>query len=1169
MRALRIAMASPVVINSSSPTSLRLPTITPPSGRNSEHNGKSSSPGLPSPSTFVHSKATGLKSGSRAQAIPAYASFGFATARSAWRENRFDDNAQDGSRRKGQDAAQGVAERSNRPNNVPREDSLDPSATVGKLKKPKKPARRGTENAKGPGCATLDFQQFACGDAGPASIEKPTKTKKSKSAAPPPKQAAVEQTQSPRRLSMDISEYAFGVYDLGMQTQAPAQISAAQNPRKTTALSKEAKDSSKSVSRPRKKKAKSDAVILNSDDPVAGGVTVAPDQGEQQNNPVTMQSKPSKKRASKQKCAGSSTKALIKDRSTREEAGRAPGTDDAVAEKSAYFTAIANVETIGVGEDLEAPPAISRPPARSEQSPSGGLEGVALEMAAPRRRNWTPVKDTEDTRNAMPANDIASPTACGSRNMRLTDLLGNFSYVDDSNKEAPVKRTCTGEALTKRRRIELDETATVGHAVPKHSPMTRETPEPKQKKKAAGRKKLPTITALATAAYGPAQEEPATQTAVSEFFAPSKERNAPSKPVTSVVEKPKKPRKPRKKKEVTVQDSDIPIAQPKKAKKARVKFNDTDYLTKLYSPTRATAQMKQQDFLFGTSSQLAVAESPTFIRDMQAAVLASEEDERRPQSDAFASQMQSTNESFPSQLAVTPRRGKSCARVATAPHGTCLSLGQAYQEMWCVSSRDHEGGFLHEPMRESGNREENGVTMESHTTSMKLSDPTSNAHPPPTNTFNADPTDEVVGQVPLPAMTSSPRHADVELPSPSCKPNGDIVIDLSNTSPSGPQVDQDDSGVAFADETEPMRRTPVPTPQEEPAVEELEERATAPEDDDSWMLLSSDGPQTVLPPDERVCAVPIDCQPSPPKLAPSTSPRIRRDVLQPLDANIGLLSPAHSKELQISQACAFSTTAAAPTSKSTTSRPRGRPRKAASVVNTAESHPKKRGRSRKESVIASDPSPETAKFKKPQAAMSTSQPLHSPSEWLDVDEISDSDAPVTPSPPRRRASASPAALPALDVTIDGSSLVNLGEKAPAVISAASTFKPGEPQWPAIREQMFPKISRTIKNAPRSTDPLKPSWYQKILMYDPITLEEITAWLNEQGLGIEVQRQKPKIKKRGRKKRDADGNVLESEGAVEWEVHEEPLQAWMVQKWCEERSICCVWAGGGWGGRTRH
>lgn len=80
------------------------------------------------------------------------------------------------------------------------------------------------------------------------------------------------------------------------------------------------------------------------------------------------------------------------------------------------------------------------------------------------------------------------------------------------------------------------------------------------------------------------------------------------------------------------------------------------------------------------------------------------------------------------------------------------------------------------------------------------------------------------------------------------------------------------------------------------------------------------------------------------------------------------------------------------------------------------------------------------------------------------------------------------------------------------------------------------------------------------------LEDFTAWLNEQGLKVEVKRLKPKAKKRGRKKKDAGPE----EEAVEWEVQRETLQAWMVQKWCEEKSVCCLWKEGLRGGvRTRY
>ncbi len=87
----------------------------------------------------------------------------------------------------------------------------------------------------------------------------------------------------------------------------------------------------------------------------------------------------------------------------------------------------------------------------------------------------------------------------------------------------------------------------------------------------------------------------------------------------------------------------------------------------------------------------------------------------------------------------------------------------------------------------------------------------------------------------------------------------------------------------------------------------------------------------------------------------------------------------------------------------------------------------------------------------------------------------------------------------------------------------------------------------------------PSWHEKILLYDPIVLEDLTAWLNQQGLRFEIERLKPKTKTRGRKKKDAPPEV------DEWEVIKYELKAWMVQKWCEDNSICCLWKEGLRGG----
>lgn len=110
-------------------------------------------------------------------------------------------------------------------------------------------------------------------------------------------------------------------------------------------------------------------------------------------------------------------------------------------------------------------------------------------------------------------------------------------------------------------------------------------------------------------------------------------------------------------------------------------------------------------------------------------------------------------------------------------------------------------------------------------------------------------------------------------------------------------------------------------------------------------------------------------------------------------------------------------------------------------------------------------------------------------------------------------------------------------------------------WPTVQASIFPRIAETIKAAPLGKDIKTPSWHEKILLYDPIVLEDLTAWLNEQGLRTEVERLKVKTKTRGRKKKDAPPEV------DEWETIRDELKPWMVQKWCEDNSICCLWKEG--------
>ena len=1103
--------------------------------------------------------------------MPAQAGFGFASVSSLWREKKFEDETGRDERQDWkQKAASDVSDRAGKSAKSEKVDTTRDSV-AGKLKKPKKATRSDAEAATDrKGQVTFELQDPVRVDAAQHAEKAPAKAKAKppKTGMPPPK----EPSES-RRPSIDLSEYAFGVYNLGMQTQAPADALAAKKTLKKAAPSRQTKDEATAVRKPRKGKAKSEAVILNSD---YSGKDDSRDSNQQTKSAGLRNAKESrlrKKKGSTAKPAANQTPDSVTEIARHGKSEAASLTWEAAPEKSLYFAPSHIVDPTNAEESPKNPAEDARPAPNREQS-LGESERTAG-TAPHRRKEWTPVKDT----SAPEQTAATAPSTHRSPKLQFADLLRDFGYKNSTTSVPPAKRAASGESLTKRRRIEVASEGSRS-LVTRELQKENDPGEPKEKKtKPAGRKKLPTITALATSAYQPELEQPAEQSTVSEFFVPRKEKDPPPKEAAPAPEKPKKPRKPRKKKNDTTNADQTTAAPAKKSKTAKVKFGETDYLTKLHSPARATSQMMQQDFLFGTSSQLAVDESPAFIRDMQAAVQASEMDASGPPRDQCSYQINSSSV-MPSQPITTPRRSKSCAEVPTAPHGTCLSLQQAHRELWCVSSRDDDGGFLQDSSEgaqgedsQMMNEVNDAVTVDQPDATRKLEQleapeqpiqqediPETTAGGQSTTGSSREAISEPAGNGSITVSANEHRRCDND------------IVHLSHSSPVAPSENAEDSAIAFDESLKDAEFSKENAPLEQPETGIDSHHI---QNDDSWMLISSDGPEpgTKPPSPSRFEHWRPSVSDSHHPVAASTMrrrpPLSSRDILQPLDANASLHSPAALSATPVDHARAFTTFASHKIPKSPTGRPRGRPRKEASAPSATAPSPKKRGRPPKHPVVASDPSPETAKFKRPKAAVSASQPPQSPSGWLDVDEISDSDSPVTPSPPRRRASASPHATPPLDITVDGSPLTELAEKGPAIVSATSTFKPGEPQWPAIRDQVFTQISSTIKDAPRGADPSKPSWYQKILMYDPITLEELTGWLNQQGLRINIRKQKPKPKKRGRKKRDTDGNVLEEESNAEWEVHEEQLQAWMVQKWCEEKSICCVWAGGGWGGRAKH
>ncbi|KAF2177084.1 hypothetical protein K469DRAFT_742694 [Zopfia rhizophila CBS 207.26] len=220
-----------------------------------------------------------------------------------------------------------------------------------------------------------------------------------------------------------------------------------------------------------------------------------------------------------------------------------------------------------------------------------------------------------------------------------------------------------------------------------------------------------------------------------------------------------------------------------------------------------------------------------------------------------------------------------------------------------------------------------------------------------------------------------------------------------------------------------------------------------------------------------------------------------------------------------------------PTTATSTGSPkkrRGRPRKSESVISRSQPH-----------AISKEPQGKQTSKSQPSTPKKTRRFDH-------VEEILDSedDEALSPTPPRQ---ARLQDSPPLDL--------HPSQSNPNPISSiqVEVFKvPAKDlEWSHIKTKIFSQISAAIKNLPPSTDPQNPTWHEKILLYDPIILEDITEWLNRE-TRIRVWKRATKVVKAGKKCVTIAGGGEEMVDVVYKE-----LETWMVQGWCQEMSICCV------------
>ncbi|KAH0489182.1 hypothetical protein TgHK011_009623 [Trichoderma gracile] len=662
-------------------------------------------------------------------------------------------------------------------------------------------------------------------------------------------------------------------------------------------------------------------------------------------------------------------------------------------------------------------------------------EPLRLEPAMIRRLDWTPPSHKIAT---VPKPD--SPALEGLQSSGPSGDARNFEQLLDVYK-------CPGNPL-KNATIPVDEDATIfrkrklvelvmtSAAPAEASPEAANMGPPKQKAKAP-KKRPRTITELATSAYR-APEPPESVSLVADESHATKESDA----TTAKGGSKAKPRK-----------------RTSKASAAKKKKPAPPPPPVLLPPTEALQEVARQDFVFGTSSQLAVEASPTFLRDLHAAMRRSNQAEYIDLDTPLNSD------------GVEPPERK---------------------RLWAAGARDIDGDLF----------------------DVELSRIMERSSPPLPALSEENP----FGYTGVDRKTTVPTLSN---DATQTRLNREPLIGSVDVSPSkrieATNFIITDDSIQLASDI--STGSPVPR-RPKPGV----------------------GISPVKPQGSNGEITQTESQAPKPSFELYTDARLSKEIasygfkaVKSRQAKIALLEQCWQGKNQpvppgARRTVTTSAAAAADASQPEIKTPRGRPRKNSGSTPEAQEPPpsaqpptspsKPRGRPKKAAAAASTAGKRTAagssKTKKTPsksaAEASTTRKRKAPAAKVIVeipDSASESDGSLSPNPsPSPECASSP--LP-IDLSI---SVMN--DTDPSL-----TFRPAEDR-PLCDEY----ITKAVTSAPRTTDPANPSWHEKMLLYDPIVLEDLTTWLNCGQLT----------------RVGFDGEVSTME----------------VKQWCESKSVCCLW-----------
>ncbi|KAM0466546.1 hypothetical protein ACHAPV_000049 [Trichoderma viride] len=685
------------------------------------------------------------------------------------------------------------------------------------------------------------------------------------------------------------------------------------------------------------------------------------------------------------------------------------------------------IGTISSPRPASNPPLVVEP--SSKRARNDINEPLRLEPAMIRRLDWTPPSNRtlaiHELQSSSAIKDTHSPEF-QEEDKNFEQILDAYKCTDSLQQDTSTPSGEGANVLGKRKLLEMVVTTAAPAAV------SAEAKEKSPVKQKAPRKRPRTITEIATSAYRiPDPLEPVPG-AMNDFFVTitHNDPDDPDDPATKDESKKKTKRK-----------------TTKAAAKKKKKLSPPSPI--LLPPAEALQEVARQDFVFGTSSQLALENSPTFLRDLQAAMRRS----NRVDYVDLDSPLNSDGIELPER-----------------------------KRLWVAGARDIDGDLF--------DLEINKITERS-------------SQPLPAPYDDEDP----FGYIGRDTKTTLPLKNDVGVQ--AGPPSSPLISVLTNGAK--PIEIHDDSISADGE-------CPVESP-----LKQVSKPADGTQSSKTHELGGpSNSDQT-------------QHHSSKPSFELFTDAQLSKEVasygfkaIKSRQAKISLLEQCWQSRSSIQQpnsTRAFTTSAA--TGKSALDNsvrtPRGRPRKnsASSTPEIQEPPPsaqppvspsKPRGRPKKSVTAAKRTTAGASKGKKasPKASTETpTAPKRKPKATKVIVEIPDS-----ASDSEHSLSSDPASSPGLPFS------------QPRVDLSTSVMDDTDLNLSGDQSLGYEYITKAVQSAPRTTDPKDPSWHEKILLYDPIVLEDLTTWLNCGQLT----------------RVGFDGEVSTME----------------VKQWCESKSICCLW-----------